>query len=44
MSTKFPRGRHSGLNFTVYFELRPVEMQIPIQTDNKADKDLWMTT
>ena len=27
----------------VSFELCPVEIQIPIQTNNEADKDLWMT-
>lgn len=26
----------------VSFELHSAEMQIPIQTNNEADKDLWM--
>lgn len=42
MSTKFPRGRHSGLNLNVAFELCLVEMQIPIQTNNNDGKDLWV--
>lgn len=31
-----------SLNLKVPFELCPIEMQIPIQTNNKACKDLWM--
>lgn len=31
-----------SLSLKVPFELCPTEMHIPIQTNNKACKDLWM--